>query len=773
MITRALFLVLGWFVVSLLGSLIGGTRLRAGARWVSISWLLAVLFVGIDWALLTFGVASEIAVLALIALVHGLFWIYKLPNWNALGQVAWSMMLLVTIVFIIYSFTITAFTPLNPISFLLAIIFFFVETVALLLGLTHGFECFDVTCRFRWRRLVRPHLIPGYTPKVSLHVPTYNEPPDVVEHTLRSLAALDYPNYEVLVVDNNTPSEQNWRALEAICHKLGPRFRCLHLDRWPGFKSGALNFALAQTAPDAELIGVVDADYWLTPNFLKEITPAFHDPAIAFVQTPQDYRGYHNSAFAEAIYHGYRYFFEVSMPSRNERNAIIFCGTMGLLRKSVLQEIGGWDEWCITEDAEASLRILKQGYTSLYIHKTYGRGLMPFTFEGLKKQRFRWCFGGIQILRKHWEALMPWAAKIDPRNRLTAAQRYHYLIGGLQWYMDVLNLLFAFFLVLGGLFSLFTRTLTIRPLVGPLLIVPGVFLLLNIWRFVWVLRYCFNLSFGKALRSMYGFFSLGWVVTLASLQGLIQAKGVFLRTPKSEGQSRLLKAVQVTQWETGIGLVCLAIGVVSFFTRPTVNTGILGAMLLWESSLYLSAPVYSLMSAYAPRTQAVHVTDQGAPVREHWAARWAMGLVAVALLVAVAAQFIPQPAQRPDYARLQPPDVPAPRLIGLEQVPPEARAAPPPDPSETPTSTPAPTATNTPVPTLTSTISPTVTATPTPATPTATSTPNPTATPSSTPTATPSRTPSQTPAPTQTATSSPTPTVTPSFAPTMTPSPTP
>ncbi len=724
-------MALGWFVVSLVVSLIGGTRLRAGARWVSIAWLLAVLFLGVNWALLTFGIPSEIVILTLIALVHGLFWIYKLPNWNAIGQVAWSMMLLVTIIFIIYSFTVTVFTPLNPLSFLLAIIFFFLETVALLLGLTHAFESFDVTCRLRWRRLAQLQQIPGYAPKVSLHVPTYNEPPKVVEHTLRSLAALNYQNYEVLVVDNNTPEEENWRALEVICNKLGPRFRCLHLDHWPGFKSGALNFALTQTAPDAELIGVVDADYQLEPNFLQEMTQFFRDPTIGFVQAPQDYRDAHSSAFAEAIYYGYRYFFEVSMPSRNERNAIIFCGTMGLLRKSVLQEIGGWDEWCITEDAEASLRVLKQGYQSLYVHKTYGRGLMPFTFEGLKKQRFRWCFGGIQILRKHWEALMPWAHAIDPNNRLTAAQRYHYLLGGLQWYTDLLNLLFAFFLVLGGLFSLFTRTLTIRPLVGPLLIVPGVFLLLNTWRFVWVKRYTFKLSLGRALRAMYGFFSLGWVVTLASLQGLIQAKGIFLRTPKSEGQSRLRKAVQVTQWETGIGLLCLTIGLVSFLVHPTVNTAVLGAMLLWESSLYLAAPAYSLMSAYAPRAQAGRVTEQGLPVREQWAARWALGLITLILIGALVAQLIPQPQQPPSYARLQPPDVPVSRLLGVDHTPPEERATPLPTPSDTPTPLPtltptvasSPTASLTPNVTATPIVTATVAATPTPTLPAATQTP--------------------------------------------------
>ena len=125
-----------------------------------------------------------------------------------------------------------------------------------------------------------------------------------------------------------------------------------------------MNFALTQTHPDAEIISTIDADYQIDRGFLRELVPAFANPQVAFVQTPQDYREYQGSTFAEAAYYGYKYFFEVSMPSRNEHNAIIFAGTMGLIRRSVLEEIGGWDEWCITEDAEASLRILKRGYQS-------------------------------------------------------------------------------------------------------------------------------------------------------------------------------------------------------------------------------------------------------------------------------------------------------------------------------------------------------------------------------------------------------------------------
>src|SRR5437588_3234084 len=133
------------------------------------------------------------------------------------------------------------------------------------------------------------------------------------------------------------------------------------------------------------------------------------------------------------------------MPSRNQRDSIIFAGTMGLIRRSVLEELGGWDEWCITEDAITSLRMLKAGYSGLYIAKSYGHGIMPLTFASLKVQRFRWCFGGIQILRSHWRDLLPGWKKQD--NKLSLGQRIDYLLGGLQWLNDLIYLGFAIILL--------------------------------------------------------------------------------------------------------------------------------------------------------------------------------------------------------------------------------------------------------------------------------------------------------------------------------------
>jgi len=754
MLTRALYLSAIWFTISLFTTLFFGSHLRRKHILLSLLWLIMIILLGDLWALLTFAVPTEIIFDSGLVFLFGLFWIIELPDWNAPGQTTWTMTITTTGLFIIYAFMLTAFSPLNPVSFILALIFFFLEAITLILALSHMFESLDVVCRIQWRRLLNGlDPLPGYAPMVSFHVPAYNEPVDVVEKTLVSLAQLNYSNYEVLVVDNNTPAEEVWRPLEEMCRNLGPRFHCLHLDNWPGYKSGALNFALAQTDPNAEIISIIDADYQVDPNFLYELVPAFAHQDVAFIQTPQDYIDYKGDIFSESTYHGYRYFFEVSMPSRNERNAIIFAGTMGLLRKSVLEEIGGWDEWCITEDAETSLRILKRGYQSLYIKKSYGRGLMPFNFEGLKKQRFRWCFGGIQILKKHWEALMPWAHWVDPSNKLTMAQRYYYLAGGLGWFTDLLNLLFAFFLALGALFSLLNSPIQVRPLTSTILVLPAVFLFLHIWRFNWVLRNRLGLSFRMAFATMFNFFSLGWVVTLACIQGIIQKEGVFLRTPKAKTGSKILQALRVTQWETVIGIVCVAAGLLAFTAHSNINNfGLLG-LLIWQGSLYLAAPFYSVLSSGREMvTQTGQIKDQGKPILEHWAARWAVGLVTIGLISMALLRFLPSPPQSTTpYTRYLPEEVPPQQLINPI--------------SKVPTKTPMPTLA--PVPVIAPTLAPVL-----PFIPTATTASVPTLEPTQPPAPTPTvPAPSSTIAPTVAPTIAPTaaPTAVPTIAPTIAP----
>ncbi|HEU5348580.1 MAG TPA: glycosyltransferase, partial [Ktedonobacterales bacterium] len=387
-----------------------------------------------------------------------------------------------------------------------------------------------------------------------------------------TLAQLDYPRdaYQVFVVDNNTRDPDIWEPLESLCDDLG--FVFLHLEDWPGFKSGALNYALAMTPPEFEIIGVVDADYHVEPDYLRDLVPYFEDENVAFVQTPQDYRDYRpeSTLYQRACYHAYRYFFDVSMPSRNEHNAIIFGGTMGLIRADTLRDIGGWDEWCITEDAEASIRLLMRGYEGHFVNQSYGRGLMPLEFDALKRQRFRWCFGGIQILRKHWAALLPWTRR--PRDQehweapgLTGIQRYHYLLGGLQWYGDTLTFGFTTLLLCTGWLRVLGHPLRLPVLGGPMLLLPLAFWITSLLRTLWGLRATRRCTWIEACSAVGIMWSLGWVVTLASVQGLIRKRGVFLRTPKA-GRTHLLRALQSTTIETMLTAACIALSVSLFAT---------------------------------------------------------------------------------------------------------------------------------------------------------------------------------------------------------------
>ena len=199
------------------------------------------------------------------------------------------------------------------------------EASALALSVYYLFEILDVFSR---RTRIAHRAESSYQPPVAIQVPCYNEPIEVVRETLTALPHLDYPNVVVQVVDNNTKDPQVWRPLEALCAELGSRFQFIHLDPWPGYKAGALNEATRRLPADVTILGIVDADYIVRPGFLKEMVGHFADDRVAFVQTPQNYRDWKDSGYLRGLFYSYSYFFDVTMPARANRNAIIFAGTM-------------------------------------------------------------------------------------------------------------------------------------------------------------------------------------------------------------------------------------------------------------------------------------------------------------------------------------------------------------------------------------------------------------------------------------------------------------
>jgi exo-beta-1,3-glucanase (GH17 family) len=150
-------------------------------------------------------------------------------------------------------------------------------------------------------------------PKVSIHVPACREPPEMLMLTIDSVAQLDYPDFECVVAINNTPDRAFWQPIERRCQELGPRFKFICVQNLVGFKAAALRLAMAQTAADAEIIGVIDADYVIDPRWLRDLVPGFADPEVGLIQAPQDHRDFCRSSVHAAMNAEYAGFFDIGM----------------------------------------------------------------------------------------------------------------------------------------------------------------------------------------------------------------------------------------------------------------------------------------------------------------------------------------------------------------------------------------------------------------------------------------------------------------------------
>ena len=498
-------------------------------------------------------------------------------------------------VWVFYDFTQQYMTVSSVVSGVLLLLGMLGVVLVLLAEAHEWAEAHWVTSR---RRLNVPdHLLRrdcgSAQPKVSIHVPAYNEPPDMVIETLDALARLDYPNFEVLVIDNNTKDENVWRPVEAHCAKLGERFRFFHVAPLAGFKAGALNFALRQTAADAAVVAVIDSDYVVDANWLRDLAPGFQDSRLGIIQAPQDYRDEKASAFKAMCYAEYRGFFYIGMITRNERNAIIQHGTMTMVRRSLLEATGAWAEWCITEDAELGLKIFEAGYEANYVPTSYGRGLMPDTFIDFKKQRFRWAYGAMQILKSHAASLF------SDGGPLASGQRYHFIAGWLPWVADGCNMLFN----VAALAWSAAMVLAPRQIDPPLVmysVLPLSLFTFKLAKLVHLYHVRVGANFRQTAAAAIAGLALTHTIGNAVIKGLFTDGEPFFRTPKNGESQRLLQALRAAREETLImfGLWLAAWGVAHSPHTEGPDSFAWIVVLLIQSVPYASSLLASLTSAF-------------------------------------------------------------------------------------------------------------------------------------------------------------------------------
>jgi exo-beta-1,3-glucanase (GH17 family)/cellulose synthase/poly-beta-1,6-N-acetylglucosamine synthase-like glycosyltransferase len=438
------------------------------------------------------------------------------------------------------------------------------------------------------RLLASTQLAPvDYAPKVSIHIPAYREPPEMLKATLDSIARLEYPNFECLVVINNTPDPALWRPVEDHCRALGERFRFINVENLAGYKAGALRLALSEAAPDVEIIGVLDADYVVRPDWLKDLVPAFADPKVALVQSPQDHRDGDRTPLHHLMNGEYAGFFDIGMVQRNEVNAIIVHGTMCLIRRAALEAAGGWSSDTICEDTDLGLSILEAGWIAHYTNRRYGHGLLPDTFEDYKKQRDRWAYGGFQIMRKHWRRFLP------GMTRLTSEQKREYLVGWLNWLgaesvgvvVALLNLAWVPIVAFVGI-AVPDKVLTI-PIMASFVI--------SIAHFIVLYRRRVPISAGQTAGAMLAAMAMQWTVARAVGFGLIREHLPFVRTEKG-ARVRKGRLNFPACYEAVIGslLVVGAIVVLGTNEQHVREINLFGYVLLVQSLPFLAAACLAL-----------------------------------------------------------------------------------------------------------------------------------------------------------------------------------
>jgi exo-beta-1,3-glucanase (GH17 family) len=180
---------------------------------------------------------------SLIALIPIIFIGWRFRSWGIGGIVSMAILLQACITTLVIAWNLPGDYYYSLRDFIILAGLILAMALTSLVLMIYAVEFSEVMFKRNWRRIYS-RKVPLPADKelfVSIHLACYNEPPEMVIATIESLKNLDYTNYEVIVVDNNTKDEAKWKPIKAYMAGLPSNFHFYHLPKWPGFKAGALN----------------------------------------------------------------------------------------------------------------------------------------------------------------------------------------------------------------------------------------------------------------------------------------------------------------------------------------------------------------------------------------------------------------------------------------------------------------------------------------------------------------------------------------------------
>jgi cellulose synthase/poly-beta-1,6-N-acetylglucosamine synthase-like glycosyltransferase len=306
-------------------------------------------------------------------------------------------------------FSFDLFTALEPyadwVSLATVSLYFLVMTVLTVHG-AHRTSL--IWWYWRVRKQPQPQApAPGEWPRVTVQLPIYNER-FVVEALLEAACRLDYPRekLEIQVLDDST-DETARIARDAVSRlaAAGHPIRYLRRGDRTGYKAGALQNGLA--AARGELIALFDADFSPAPDFLRLTVPHFADPGLGCVQTRWEYRNREQSLLTRVQGMLLDAHFVIEQIARSRSGLFFnFNGTAGVLRRSMIEDAGGWQHDTLTEDTDLSYRAQMRGWRFLYLPEIAVESELPSDMASFQIQQSRWAKGLVQTGLKLLPAIL-------------------------------------------------------------------------------------------------------------------------------------------------------------------------------------------------------------------------------------------------------------------------------------------------------------------------------------------------------------------------------
>lgn len=234
-------------------------------------------------------------------------------------------------------------------------------------------------------------------PTVDVYIPTYNEPLDVVRDTVLAAQCIDYPSdkMNIYLLDDGKR-----REFAVFAADVGVGYITRNDNNHA--KAGNLNHAMKLT--QGELITVFDCDHVATRIFLQATVGGFlKDPKLALVQTPHYFYSpdpfERNLSVGRNIPNEGSLFYGPIQQGNDNWNATFFCGSCAVIRRSALEEIGGFAVETVTEDAHTALKLQRRGWGSAFLDIPLAAGLATERLVLHVIQRTRWARGMTQIFR--------------------------------------------------------------------------------------------------------------------------------------------------------------------------------------------------------------------------------------------------------------------------------------------------------------------------------------------------------------------------------------